>query len=124
MISQKPYLIRGIYEWCVDNNFTPYIVTFVDAYTMVPRQFVKKDKIVLNISYSATKDLVIENDWITFQAAFSGTLQDIIIPVANVLFAYAKENGQGMQFDLENYTPNSPEPTPPVPTKGGLTLVK
>lgn len=123
MTSQKPYLIRAIYEWCNDNEFTPYLMTFVDANTIVPKQFVQDNKIVLNIAFGATKDLLIDNEWITFQASFSGSKQDIAVPIANVLAVFAKENGQGMQFELENYTPNKPtEPTPS--SGGGLKLVK
>ena len=76
---------------------------------------------MLNIAYSATKDLVISNEWITFQATFAGSVQDIAIPVANVLGVFGKETAQGMQFELENYSPKSPEPTP---QSGGLKLVK
>lgn len=123
MTSQKPYLVRAIYEWCTDNDFTPHLVTFVDANTMVPKQFVRDNKIVLNIAFSAIKNLLIDNEWITFQAAFSGTTHDIAIPVANVLALFAKENSQGMQFELENYTPPS-SPTPTSPSSGGLKLVK
>ncbi len=123
MTSQKPYLVRAIYEWCTDNDFTPHLVTFVDANTMVPQQFVRDNKIVLNIAFSAIKNLLIDNEWITFQAAFSGTTHDIAIPVANVLALFAKENSQGMQFELENYTPPS-SPTPTSPSSGGLKLVK
>ncbi len=119
MISQKPYLIRAIYEWCNDNEQTPHLLTFVDANTMVPRNFVRDDKIVLNIAFSATKNFHVDNQWITFQATFSGSIQDIAIPVANVLALFAKETGQGMQFELENYTPPSTDPSP-----GGLKLVK
>ena len=123
MTSQKPYLVRAIYEWCTDNDITPHLVTFVDANTMVPQQFVRDNKIVLNIAFSAIKNLLIDNEWITFQAAFSGTTHDIAIPVANVLALFAKENSQGMQFELENYTPPS-SPTPTSPSSGGQKLVK
>lgn len=122
MTSQKPYFIRALYEWCTDNNFTPHLLTFVDNNTMVPRQFVRDNQIVLNIAYGATKDLLIDNEWVTFKATFSGSIQDIAIPVGNVLALFAKENGQGMQFELENQAPKtSPEPTT---TGGGLKLVK
>lgn len=121
MISQKPFLIRALYEWCTENDLTPHLMTFVDKNTIVPQMFVKNNQIVLNIAYSATKDLVISNEWITFQATFSGSAQDIAIPVANVLGIFGKENAQGMQFELENYTPTSPDNNPP---SGGLKLVK
>lgn len=123
MKSQKPYLIRALYEWCVDNECTPHLMTFVDANTVVPQQFVKNNQIVLNIDFSATKDLLIDNDWITFQATFGGVVQDIAIPVANVLGIFAKESSQGMHFELENYNPTQPSDPSPSST-GGLKLVK
>lgn len=124
MTSQKPYLIRAIYEWCADNEFTPYLMTFVDANTIVPKQFVKDNQIVLNVAFSATKDLLISNEWITFQASFAGSIQEISVPIANVLGLFAKENGQGMQFELENYSPTPPSDDTPTPSSGGLKLVK
>lgn len=123
MKSQKPYLVRAIYEWCVDNEYTPYIMTFVDNNTIVPKQFVQDNKIVLNIAFGATKDLLIDNEWITFQASFSGSIMDVAVPVANILAVFSKENGQGMQFELENYTPPTPSDDKPS-TGGGLKLVK
>ncbi len=125
MTSQKPYLIRALYEWCTDNEFTPYLMTFVDANTLVPKQFVQNNQIVLNIAFNATKNLLIDNNWITFQASFSGQAMDISVPVANVLALFAKENGQGMQFELEPNQPTPPqvEETKPKAT-GGLKFVK
>lgn len=123
MTSQKPYFIRALYEWCTDNGFTPHLLTFVDKNTMVPQQFVRDNQIVLNIAFNATKDLFIDNEWVTFRATFSGNVQDIAIPTANVLALFAKENGQGMQFELENYTPKPSTDIPPA-SSGGLKLVK
>ena len=123
MTSQKPYFIRALYEWCSDNGFTPHLLTFVDANTMVPQQFVRDNQIVLNIAFDATKDLHIDNEWITFKATFSGNIQDIAIPTANVLALFAKENGQGMQFELENPAPKT-DSDKPAPQNSGLKLVK
>lgn len=99
--SQKPYLIRALYEWCEDNNFMPYLVTHVDDATIVPKEYVEDGRIVLNISSTCTQELLIENDWISFRAGFNGVRKDLVIPVANVLALFAKETGQGMQFELE-----------------------
>ncbi len=98
--STKPYLLRAIYEWCTDNGFTPYISVAVDANTVVPQEHVKNGQIVLNISFAATKGLKIENEYIYFNARFSGVARDLIVPVNNVLAIYASENGQGMAFEL------------------------
>ncbi|CAJ0881594.1 ClpXP protease specificity-enhancing factor [Ralstonia flatus] len=103
--STKPYLIRAIYEWCTDNGFTPYIAVFVDNSTNVPREFVKNDEIVLNVSFDATSQLDMGNEWITFHARFSGVSRKIEVPIENVLAVYARENGQGMAFPVERSTP-------------------
>lgn len=75
--STKPYLIRAIYEWCTDNGFTPYIAVFVDANTSVPREFVKNNEIVLNVSFDATSGLDMGNEWIGFSARFGGISRKI-----------------------------------------------
>jgi stringent starvation protein B len=100
-ISTKPYLLRALYEWCTDNGFTPHIAVRVDNSTRVPRQFVRNDEIVLNISFEATSQLQMGNEWIEFSARFSGKSHKIEVQVANVLAIYARENGQGMAFPVE-----------------------
>jgi stringent starvation protein B len=99
-ISTKPYLLRAIYEWCTDNGYTPYIAVWVDEQTRVPREHVKDGEIVLNVSPTATGGLTMANDYIQFNARFSGVSRDIVVPVNNVLAIYARENGQGMAFDV------------------------
>lgn len=99
--STKPYLLRAIYEWCTDNGYTPYLAVMVDARTRVPMQFVKNGEIVLNISFDATSGLRMDNDFIHFSARFGGVSRDIMIPVENVIAVYARENGQGMAFDVQ-----------------------
>lgn len=125
IISTKPYMIRAIYEWCVDNGFAPHLVVQVDAETRVPAGFVKDGEIVLNINYSAVKGLQLENDAITFAARFNGVSHNIYVPVRAVKGIFSRENGQGMFFepdlpegtDPEGNTQASPkEPTSP---KGG-----
>jgi stringent starvation protein B len=99
-ISTKPYLLRAIYEWCTDNGYTPYLAAMVDGRTLVPREFVKNGEIVLNISFTATSGLKMENDFVSFNARFGGVAREISIPVENVVAIYARENGQGMAFDM------------------------
>ena len=96
--STKPYLIRAIHEWCVDNNFTPYVAVQVDAHTRVPPQHVRDGQIVLNIAPYATGGLSIGNDAITCQARFGGVAQSLYVPISQVLAIYSRENGQGMAF--------------------------
>ena len=109
-ISTKPYLLRALYEWCTDNGFTPHIAVRVDAATRVPRQFVRNDEIVLNISFEATSQLQMGNEWIEFSARFSGKSHKIEVQVANVLAIYARENGQGMAFPVEPSAHSAAEP--------------
>lgn len=102
MTSNKPYFIRALYEWILDNNCTPYIV--VDAtlpYVEVPEQFITEGKIILNILPSAINNLYLGDEWITFSARFSGISEDINIPIGSVAAIYAQENGEGMGFQTE-----------------------
>jgi len=99
-IPTKPYLLRAIYEWCTDNGYTPYLASAVDARTIVPREFVKNGEIVLNISFTATSGLKMGNDVVEFNARFGGVSRQISVPVENVVAIYARENGQGMAFEI------------------------
>lgn len=111
MTPSRPYLVRAIYEWIVDNELTPYVL--VDAEndaSHVPRQYVEKGKIVLNLGPVAVNDLEMANDYIAFNARFAGKGTNVSFPVSSVLAIYAKENGQGMVFnesDDENPPPGS-----------------
>jgi stringent starvation protein B len=100
LISTKPYMIRAIYEWCNDNQLTPHVLVSVDNETIVPASYVKNGEIVLNLNYSATKDLQIGQDAITFTARFSGESRNLYIPVSAVKGIFARENGQGMFFEI------------------------
>lgn len=124
-ISTKPYMIRAIYEWCVDSGFSPHLVVQVDGETRVPAGFVKDGEIVLNINYSAVKGLLIENEAVTFAARFNGVSHNIYIPVRAIKGIFARENGQGMFFEPEAAPPEMPPPDgvppaqPPSSAKGG-----
>ncbi len=102
LISTKPYMLRAMHEWCIDNSLTPYLVVAVNSKTRVPMAYVKDGEIVLNIDYGATKDLHIDNTSVVFSARFGGVPQNIYIPMNAVRGIYARENGQGMMFDLES----------------------
>jgi stringent starvation protein B len=97
----KPYLLRALYEWCTDNGYTPHLAVRVDDRTRVPREFVRDGEIVLNISFDATSGLKMGNEWVDFSARFSGKSHHIEVQVSNVLAIYARENGQGMAFPVE-----------------------
>ena len=100
-VSTKPYLLRAIWEWCVDQGFTPYLAALVDEHTRLPPGYARDGQIVLNLSPDATGQMQMANDFITFQARFGGVAHSLVIPVANVVALYASENGQGMAFEPE-----------------------
>ncbi len=112
MTSSRPYMIRALYEWILDNECTPYtLVNAMADNVEVPQQFVKNGQIVLNISPMAIRDLVIGDDMLNFNGRFSGVPMDVFVPMAAIMGIYAKENGQGMMFDLEeDHKPEPPEP--------------
>lgn len=128
MTSSRPYLLRALYEWIVDNQLTPHIL--VDALhedVIVPTQFIEEGRIVLNVSSHATHDLQLENDAVSFHARFSGVDTAVFVPMAAVLAIYSRENGQGMMFADEDEgdggdTP--PDGTDPDTRKPKLTVVK
>lgn len=119
MTPSRPYIMRALYEWIVDNACTPYVL--VDATrdnVLVPDQYVKDGQIVLNISPTAVMDLNISNDAVAFNGRFGGVATDIYVPVNAVIGIYARENGQGMVFEPEeDPDPSPPEDQPPEPTK-------
>lgn len=110
LIPTKPYMIRAIHEWCVDNGLTPHLLVVVSPQTRVPMAYVKDGEIVLNINYSATKDLHIDNEAVVFSARFGGVSQHLYIPLGAVKGIFARENGQGMFFEVEdlNDAPQAP----------------
>lgn len=128
MTSLKPYLIRSIYQWILDNHLTPYLLVDAEnSNAILPMQFVNDGKIVLNIRPEAVDALSLGNEAIEFNARFSGKPMHIIAPVVAVMAIYAKENGKGMVFNAEDDETDEtppPEKTPPTPTKPRLRVVK
>lgn len=126
MTSNKPYLIRAIYEWIVDNQLTPYILVTVEhGGVEVPTEFVKNGKIVFNISPASCRGLHMENDRIVFTARFGGAAKQVFIVPQAVLAIYAQENGQGMEFPEEKGRFEFPsKDTAKSRPKPALTLVK
>ncbi len=110
MTPSRPYLIRSLHEWIMDNLQTPYIVVDVAIQGVdVPQEFVSEGQIVLNISLSAVQQLVMDNDAISFSARFSGMPMQVYVPAVAVMAIYSKETGQGMSFGREPGAPQSPE---------------
>jgi len=99
-LSTKPYLMRAIYDWCVDSGYTPYLTVTVDALTRVPMEYVKDGQIVLNVGPIAVERFKMGNELIEFSARFNGTGREISIPVGAVSAIYARENGQGLSFEV------------------------
>lgn len=102
MTSSRPYLIRAIHEWVLDNEYTPYIlVNAIADGVIVPQQHIENDKIILNLGLRAIQRLHLGNDLIEFEARFSGASMIVSIPPMAVMAIYARENGQGMIFDKD-----------------------
>jgi len=101
--STKPYLLRALHEWCTDNGYTPYITVQVDEHTLVPMAHVRDGQITLNVGTLATNKLVLGNEFIEFQARFSGVTENVSVPVAAVSAIYARETGAGMGFEVQPY---------------------
>ena len=129
--SRRPYLIRAIYQWTLDNGYTPYLLVAADQPGVtVPLPFVKDGRIALDIGGMAVRELNIENDPIFFSARFGGRPYDIVVPSGAVLAIYARENGEGIVFgepEAGEEASEAPEPPPEAPKPGGrpkLRVVK
>ena len=109
MKSSNPYIVRALYEWILDNDCTPYVlVNAMFSHVEVPQQFVKKGQIVLNVSPGAIVSLSLTNEAIQFNGRFGGVPMDVYVPMPAVMGIYAKENGQGMMFEINE----DPQPDP------------
>ena len=116
LTSTKPYLIRAIYEWILDNDLTPHVLVNTELpNVVVPEQHVENGKIVLNISPQSVSDLHQDNEWILFNARFSGKSMEISIPISAVIAIYARENGCGIVLEEDGGGP--PPDDTPAPTK-------
>ena len=135
MHSNRPYLVKALFDWIVDNQCTPYIV--VDAFfegVSVPRDFVKDGQIVLNIAPRSVSNFSMSNEAVSFSTRFSGVPVDLYLPTMSIMGIYAQENGRGMMFEPDDDPPpNSPkivqsegssEPTPGKSSKPSLRVVK
>lgn len=140
MTPAQPYLIRAFFDWILDNGMTPHLLVQTGSPEVrVPERHINDGKIVLNIYPDAVRKLELGNDDIQFNARFDGVSMHVHFPVATVLAIYAKENGQGMNFDLvgsylneepeieqlDGSSPDGDEPTPPRPRgRPNLKVVK
>lgn len=125
MKPSRPYLLRALYEWMLDNDLTPHVVVNAEwEDVVVPTQFVEDGQIVLNIIPSAVRDFIIGDDVLSFNARFGGVPMDVYIPLGAVIAMYARENAAGMGFGMEpgaelydSDQPQPPEPEVPEPAK-------
>ncbi len=130
MTSSRPYLIRALYEWILDNDMTPYLlVNAADPAVRVPARYVQDGRIVLNITPHAVSNLDLGNQNLSFDARFAGVSESIFIPIEAVMAIYAMENGQGMVFSQDDG--GSPDDDPPAggddagkPSRPHLKVVK
>jgi stringent starvation protein B len=116
MGPSRPYLIRALNDWILDNGGTPHLL--IDATindVMVPEQYVADGQIILNINPSAVQNLMLGNQAIEFNAKFGGVSVNVYVPVLAVVAIYARETGQGMGFGME---PGIPDPDGPKPSRG------
>ena len=121
--SNRPYLIRALYEWLVDNGLTPHLLVEAEQEDVViPRQYIEDGRIVLNISPSAVQRLDLGNQMISFNARFGGKPMDVLIPPAAVLGIYARENGRGMLFPDDDSS--GPDDSPPNGSAGSSPSLK
>jgi len=111
MTPSRPYLIRALYDWIVDNGWTPYLLVNARAEgVVVPREHVENGKIILNINRQAIDNLELGNEDISFSARFDGKPINVVVPVKGAMAIYSKENGQGMVFSDEDWEPDDPNP--------------
>jgi len=125
MTTNRPYLLRALYEWITDNGLTPHVLVDAEIDGVdVPHHVVQKGKVVLNVATSATEALAMDNESICFRARFSGKPYPISVPMGAVIAIYARENGQGMMFAQDDSDPppiNNPDEPP---TRSHLKVVK
>ena len=119
MTSSKPYLVRALYEWILDNDNTPYILVDTGSEQVsVPNGIASDGKVVLNLAPAAIQNLEMTNDFVSFSARFNGAAEQIFVPVASILAIYARENGEGMMFPSEEENDNTAAAKPDSKSRG------
>jgi len=128
MTSNRPYLVKAIYEWIMDNGMTPHVViNALDENVLVPHQYVDEGRIILNVNPSAVQELVIDDECVMFSARFGGKPYNIYAPMHTIIGIYSAENGEGMSFSEDESAPPPKKPdddTPPPRKKPTLRVVK
>ncbi len=137
MTPSRPYLLRGLYEWIVDNGLTPHLLVNAEGVGVnAPTEYADEGHLVLNVSPTAVRELSLGNEAVAFNARFGGRPMAVYVPMPEVLAVYARENGQGMLFtpeDGEGHPPEGPTSGPsgdgsgsgkPSSSRPGLRVVK
>ena len=125
MTSSKPYLVRALYEWILDNEQTPYILVDTASDRLrIPPGIAADGKVVLNLAPRAIQNLNMDNDGISFSARFNGVAQDVYCPVGSLLAIYARENGEGMMFPPEESDGVDSTPADNKPSGPTLKVIK
>lgn len=102
MLSVKPYMLKAIHQWILDNDWTPYLLVNTQVKSVqVPSEHIRDNRIVLNIAPQSIRGFQMDNDAVSFEARFSGRAQVVWVPIAAVEALYAKENGEGMSFEVD-----------------------
>jgi len=126
MTPSKPYLVRALYEWILDNDTTPYILVDTSSdQVLIPAGIASDGKVVLNLSPAAIQNLEMTNDHVSFSARFNGVAQDLYCPISSLMAIYARENGEGMMFPAEESDDSTqPSTTDDKPKGPTLTVIK
>ena len=125
MTTNRPYLLRALYEWITDNGLTPHVLVDAEIDGVdVPDHAIQKGKVVLNVAAGATEHLLLDNETISFKARFSGKPYPISVPMDAVIAIYARENGQGMMFAQDDSEPPPVDGSDDPPTRSHLKVVK
>ena len=119
MTSSKPYLVRALYAWILDNDTTPYILVNTSSdQVLVPPGISNDGKVVLNLAPAAIQNLEMTNEHVSFSARFNGVAENIYCPISSLMAIYARENGEGMMFPAEEADEDAVEPGASTKTKG------
>ena len=102
MTSSKPYLVRALYQWILDNGNTPHVlIDTTSGEVMIPPGVGDDGTAVLNLAPQAVQNLEISNDYLSFSARFNGVAGDVYCPIDSLMGIYARETGTGMMFPPE-----------------------
>ena len=121
MTDRKPYLLRAIYQWIVDNDCTPHLVIAAPGAGWVhgvPSHLLQEEMLVLNISPTATANLMIEDDCVTFSTRFGGQAHQVWVSMKAITALVTRENGDGIALEVAEDLENGPQHDNAAPADG------